>query len=418
MPPNARVVHGGFQPHGTTYTFDNPQERLDRAGAASLNEDYQQSLAMEQHRIAAEYQRLHYNLTVAKMKAEAAADQAKAEHQMKMEAMKEQAIPQLYAIDPADPKAHEQLAKVLKDWSGLGGDRDFMQHVTHVSGLTEGARKASQGYDERSALQAQKSGDVDDRQQTRMENQKALADQKAAHDKEMLDFRNEAKKAQGPSTAIQTRYQQATNNAANYQKQLDGTQAYIDAIAAKGDKTTPDEDKRLPLLQRSLDTWRGKLDKETATKDALELVHPQLNPAFKTDATDLDPASTNIPTAAPVANGVATPSGEMDTSGSTNGTAVAPPASEANVLPAGLTPVADPTDAPVNPAIAPVVAPAPVSPIIAPNTGAQVTTAETGAPVAAPAADTAPHPFEGQRKLQKSTGKYGTFVNGVFVPES
>lgn len=44
------------------------------------------------------------------------------------------------------------------------------------------------------------------------------------------------------------------------------------------------------------------------------------------------------------------------------------------------------------------------------------------APVAGGAApvattDVAPHPYEGKRVKQKSTGQYGTFVNGQFVPE-
>lgn len=40
----------------------------------------------------------------------------------------------------------------------------------------------------------------------------------------------------------------------------------------------------------------------------------------------------------------------------------------------------------------------------------------TGQPDA-PDATAEPHPFEGKRKFQKSTGKWGTFVNGQFVPE-
>lgn len=397
--------HGGrssFQPE-TTYHFGPSQDEEEaQAGAGAWRNTFQQALALAQHNASQRYDKMHYDLALAKMQREEIEDRAKAEQKMKYETMMAQAIPELYSIDPADKDAHSKMAAVVKEYPQLGGYKDFMQHVAGYRGLIEGARKATEGEDFKTALQAQKSGDIDDRQTERLQHTAELAAQKAQAAKDKLQFQSDLKKATGPSDQIQTRYQQAVNNTANFQKQLDQTQAYIDEQTKKPDEGPggTDKEKVLPGLIKSRDNWQRQLDKETATKEALELVHPQLNPAFKTEAmTPEGPVDTS---SAPVASRTATPTGEMDTSGSTNGTA-------APVESAETTDAAAP-DSIVSPVVdAPAVAA--VNPIIAPNTGAQVTTAETGAAVE-------PHPFEGQRKLQKSTGKYGTFVNGVFVPES
>lgn len=143
---------------------DEDQQRRDQAGAQGLAELYNTS-ADHRHREQLEfYHNLHEQLEWSKWLMESAHQQAQAQRLMKYEAIMSHAIPELYAINPADPNANALRAQwaakypeVLHNEKGIpNATSEFEQHIK----LGEGAER------QRDAIQARKDAAVE-REQAR-----------------------------------------------------------------------------------------------------------------------------------------------------------------------------------------------------------------------------------------------------------
>lgn len=308
-------------------------------------------------------------------------DQALTERRLKYEYRVAEAIPKLYAIDPADPQAPAQRAQIAKDYPDLfhgeTGIPNIVKEFEQHERLSESAQKQRDAVDARKeAADARRQGTTD--AQTERER----------FTKEMANLRAELKAKAGPSDAERKAYGIASAKQDDLQKQLEGNQKFIDeqttmkAAMEKNGHDTPDQDAMLAKLQKSRDTLQKEFDQHRITKNVLEGIRPEL--------------ASPPATPAPVTEGDR-PLAEPEPTGDE-----AAPAAVAPVNP-NLAPTPAPVAPPVVVSPVAAVVPAPVVPV--------APLAEAAAPVATP------HPYEGKRVLQKSTGKYGTFTNGQFVAE-
>jgi hypothetical protein len=186
MPSRARILprfNSGGRPvsvPGATYTFRNPQAELDARGARELDTDYHDALRQEQHAASERYQQMHAELELAKLRREEVHDMEKAQRRIKYEAMMEKAIPELYAIDPADPQATQKHAAFAERWPQLlhsdPGYPSIMQEFHQHIGM------ASESAKQRDAITARKEA-------------KEAADQAKAEAREekRLDFERQQK---------------------------------------------------------------------------------------------------------------------------------------------------------------------------------------------------------------------------------
>lgn len=239
------------------------------AGANELNRIRQESIQAEnQHRIAA-YERMHLELERAKQERQMAHDQAKTEQRIKYEYMMADAAKKLYAIDPSDPRATEKVGAVVSEFPQLlhnePGLPSLKSDVQHYESLIQSGRRQDTGIDARSEA-------ADLRNQHAIELKK-ITDQNA---KDLVDHKEELRKARGPTDATKLQYQKAIEKTSNAQKQLDGTQGFIDEIEKKGENASSDEQARLTPLYKSRQKWQSELDTTAGIKTALESVHPEL----------------------------------------------------------------------------------------------------------------------------------------------
>jgi len=257
------------------------------------------------------------------------------------------------------------------------------------------------------------------------------------------------------------------------------TQAEIDRLKGKG-KLSDEDTYHLDRMVVSLNKWKQKMQENKATAKGLEKQFPELSPDYvppeKKDTTAAptpvnpnvtDTEQPDVPATrktAPVSGGTATPTGDMVplNSDGSSGTPVKPSEwddlteklHEANRLGEAarakrltamdtlakakwadyLNPFSttmDDAQKAVEEASADIDKHDATYKDIFDKRGAllkrqqpqSTTPAAAPAAPAAPVADAAdtapvgPHPYEGKRVRQKSTGQYGTFVNGQFVPE-
>jgi hypothetical protein len=424
MPSRARILprfNSGGRPvsvPGTTYTFRNPQGEIDRQGAQALEGDYHDALRQEQHAAEEQYRQMHADLEMAKLRRELAHDEAKVQRRIKYETMMEKAIPELYAIDPADPNAVQKRAQFAQRWPQLFHKENDVPGIT--SEFEQHTRLSSEAERQRNEIAAKKEA-AEQRAADKAEAARTAAEDRKQRDKEHADLMRELHpKKEGPSDAIRERYTKSSKNVDDLKANLDKTGAFIQEQKAKEEKGAVLDsvsEGHLNRMLRSRDALQAQYNRELGRKEALELVHPELSPDYvakpkegtggefmglgesgaKSSATPgspaaIDTAQSDVPAirnTAPLARGTATPSGEMDLSGSTSAPAeVAPPGDtgEDTVPNLGAVPVAQATPMPPPVAATPVAA----------------------APV---------HPMEGKRVKHKETGQGGTIVNGEFVPD-
>jgi len=451
MPSRARIVPRMYQGlgrtvPGATYGFHNPQQD-DLRGAQALEGDYRDALVQEHHAADERYRQMHAELELAKLRRELAHDEAKTQRRIKYEAMMEKAVPELYAIDPADPQAVQKRAQFAQRWPQLfhkendvpGITSEFEQH-TRLSGEAERQRNAVQAKKEAAE---QRAADIKERMEQR-ERDKQEAEDRRKKDVQERESQRKQDLRENHLGYARGKYDTAEEESTILGKRITENQGYIDAIKGQlkpNEQPSVDQQKQLDLLVKSQDQLKAEKARHDSKMKGLVAQFPELDPAYvpKEKSETATASGTGSPAAidtaqpdvsaiqgtTPLARGTATPSGEMDLSGSTNGTATPPPEAGDAVVPdtGGEDSVANLSRATPPPAAAPVAVPLPTGEDAVPNLAAVAPAAV--APVAAvpppPAAAVPPvaepHPYEGMRVKQKSTGKYGTFKNGQFISE-
>lgn len=272
-----RISGGGLLEN--TYGFsDQDQQERDASGARELMGLYEQSAQHRHQEQLQFYHDLHEQLEWSKYLSERSMHQAQAQRVMKYEAMMSHALPELYAINPADPKAGELRAQWAQKWPELlHAEKDI---PSAVGQFEQHIRLGGEAERQRNEIQAKKESALE------------RADERKSAQQEREDFMREMQKEReqskaGPSDATKTKYQEAVRTAKDAQANLDKTQDYIDkANAYLKDNPTGTAYADLPQLEKSLNVWQSKLDKATATKEALETVHPDLSSNFKPDAAE------------------------------------------------------------------------------------------------------------------------------------
>jgi hypothetical protein len=190
MPSRARIIprfNSSGRPvsvPGATYTFHNPQAELDARGARELDTDYHDALRQEQHAASERYQQMHAELELAKLRREEVHDMEKAQRRIKYEAMMEKAIPELYAIDPADPQATQKHAAFAERWPQLlhsdPGYPSIMQEFhQHIGMSQESAKQRDAITARKEAKEAADQAKADVREEKRLDferQQKMLTD--------------------------------------------------------------------------------------------------------------------------------------------------------------------------------------------------------------------------------------------------
>lgn len=384
---------------GQSFGFGDEERQLDRAGASSLNRAYGDADEQHHEEVANFYNNLHSEVQIAREQRLMTLDRAKAERRIQFENRMAKAIPELYAIDPSSQDAAKQRAAFAAKYPDLFHSekdipsitQEFAQHVRIGQQSQEQRQKAEearQAVADRERLQDKREQSISDRQDKSLDAREDRA--KAATDAKEADALKKARAAHG----------MASSKADELQARLDKNREYFNA-----EKDPNQKDK----LDKSFEQLQKEHDAAAMTKSILETVHPEvLTPAEPVQNPNLtppaaNPAPANVSSTTPPANPNLTtppPATEQDQAAPVGEDTVAPIA--AATAPPNLTPSQG----------APSVPPASVvgdSPV--PPAAVVVPVSPEAQPIATP------HPYEGKRVLQKSTGKYGTFTNGQFIPE-
>lgn len=392
---------------GQSAGFGDEERQLDRAGASSLNRAYGDADEQHHEEVANFYNNLHSEVQIAREQRLMTLDRAKAERRIQFENRMAKAIPELYAIDPSAPDAAKQRAAFAAKYPDLfHGEKDipsitqeFAQHVRIGQQSQEQRQRteeARQAVADRERLQDKREQSISDRQDKSLDAREDRA--KAASDAKESAAIAKARAAHG----------MASSKADELQSRMDKNREYYNIKDGKNDPDQAQKDK----LDKSFDQLQKEHDAAAMTKSILETVHPEvLTPAEPVQNPNLtppaaNPAPANVSSTTPPANPNLTtppPATEQDQAAPVGEDTVTPIAATAppNLTPAQGASVGAPSVPPAS-----IVGDSPVPP------------AAVAVPVSPEAQPTAtPHPYEGKRVLQKSTGKYGTFTNGQFVPE-
>jgi hypothetical protein len=333
---------------------------------------------------------------------------AKAKKLTQYESRMAEAIPQLYAIDPTSPTARREYAAFAKQYPEL---------LHNEPGLPSALSEFSQG-------QRMMQAHAENQQKQAVEAEKAAATQSAEGRRQWDRFvhEDESKERQYDHSdeAAQTRQAAKEKKKENHEKEKDYAGRQLDAIAAGKptwlDSTGlytdengkqyfgyKDKEKNDPSTVATPDQIRQYQEYQSLKSD-YDLHDKALSYIRKSELAEADPAAKqeksppalqNPNTGAPAAT--PPPENVSSTTPPANPNLTAPPPATEQDQAA---PVGEDVVAPVAAAVTPPPSPNPAPP---------------PADAVAPAAT--PHPYEGKRVLQKSTGKYGTFTNGQFIPE-
>lgn len=405
MPSRAIIRSGG----GWSGFGPNPEEeQRARSGVeTSYRLDEEQRYREREARLVAHEQAVE-ELNHQRFLQKVAESDAKAKRLAEYESQMTKAIPELYAIDPASPDAPKQRAALAAKYPNLFNKEpgipsiveEFGQHTRLTQQIQQERQKADQERQsviDRERLQDKRESAISDRQDKSLDARESRAT--AASDAKEAAAVAKARAAHGMASA----------KTDELQSRLDKNREYFNA---ETDATDKDQSKRA-ILDKSFQQLQKEHDAAAMTKSILETVHPEvLTPAEPVQNPNLTPPAAN-PSPANVSSTTPPANPNLTTP---------PPATEQDQA----APVGEDTVAPIAAVTAP--------PNLAPSQGASVGApsvppasvvgdspvppAAVVVPVSPEAQPTAtPHPYEGKRVLQKSTGKYGTFTNGQFIPE-
>jgi hypothetical protein len=331
------------------------------AGAATLNRIRGESVDAEHEQRIMQHEALAEQIELSNLRRQQEKDRIMAERKQQINAIAPTVLKEIHSINPADDDALTKLLKVGVDhpeaFDGELGDKDLLGRY---NGMLNLAKETQARKQQMTAHQAELSQKQQERQDILGQQQDFRRDMAADAAKREVDRekQHQAEMRETRLGAARDRYTTASELAEEFGDRVKQNQRYIDELAKRetvGQGITPlSADEKTRLAQLRFD--HDSLQEKQRKYDA---TLKGLTAQFPELDPNYKPPADQTKTGATTQTGTKTPTPPAAPEGDGSRGAASPPT---------------------------------------------------------PASES--HPFEGKRVRQKSTGKYGTFVNGQFVPES